>query len=105
MRLAIIAIGLCLSGCANPDQPPPAKIGSANVFFVPLSLVPGACLHPKSPVEACTNMATKQIVLPLPQDFPNDPYAYLVQFELAHAQQGWPDPPDIQEQLARDAAR
>jgi hypothetical protein len=105
MRLAILALGLCVAGCANSDQPPPAKIGSANFYFVPRDLVATICLHPKSPVEACTYTGSKQIVLPLPQDYPDDHYAYLVQFELAHAQQGWPDPPDIQARLARDAAR
>ena len=103
---AMIIWGIsALIGCTAPDSAPPALIGSANIYFVPLNLVPMVCQHPKSQeVAACfINSGARQIVMPLPQDYPGDEYARLMQWELAHEQQGWPDPADVTARLMRDA--
>ena len=49
--------------------------------------------------------ASGQIVMPLPQYYPGDEYARLWQWELAHRQQGWPDPPEVAAQLREDDRR
>jgi hypothetical protein len=103
----IVACAIGISGCMSPspDDPPPALPGVVNnIRFVPLADQPKVCAHPNSLwSHACILSATGQIIMPLPQDFPDDPYAQLWLWELAHRQQGWPDPPEISAQLHRDA--
>jgi hypothetical protein len=100
------AIIFALAGCGDRATDAPALPGVVdNVRFTTPDEQRQLCHRNSRWSQACMLSATGQIVMPLPQYFPNEEYARLWLWELAHRQQHWPDPPAIAAQLRADDAK
>lgn len=91
------AIGcLALAACAN-DGPPAVHADTFAMKVLPAPMIASACGYPNAAVLACTDVARRVIIMPLPQGYAGD-YGALMQYEIAHLQ-GWLDPPDVRAKL------